>query len=621
MPSTALAGRWPRFAASTWGQHMSILSMFYRWALAEGHAQAEPFTYKTARALFAGTSRQVRVNLAVRRRPKPHVTIKYLEPDFTELFVRGLRGLAPDGTADSRYWGREVARNAAVGELALATGLRLQEFSYLLAFEIPPLPPAPTAVPIPFAAPAGVTKGRKFRTTWISYQALAAVHHYLELDRAATVDGAAWRPPARWGEPLQVSEPDSRGGRINGVRRAWDALTPPERRRLVAPGGGSCLLAVKAGGGPFTAWATVFSRTADRIRARFEPRFPHVHPHRLRHTFAMRTLEYLVSGHYRQAAKLITATDADAALALYLSKADPLLVLRDLLGHSSVLGLPRACSPMLAIAPTRLSGKPTPSSPATSTTTSRTTSRTRGSDAGGVSGGAVGHRVRVQRRQPRGIPPGRPARAAVGLGPAGRPGRADPPARQRGRRRQRPALRPRDPQHGPGTGRAGLRRRRWPVEQGEAHGVLDGRLRWAGGLHPPGAARLRSGHRRDGTRGSGAGAGGRPSLQPPALPSGAAALPRSRVGAADPDVPVDHQRRLRRPPSRPGRRRTRPGSPLGRLVAAEPALAACPLRTAEHPSPRAAAGLLDADRPRAGRVLPGQRRAGRGRDDHRRDRP
>ena len=249
----------------------------------------------------------------------------------------GCGGLAPDGSADSGYWGRELARNAAVGELALATGLRLQEFSYLLAYEIPPLPPAPTAAPIPFAVPAGVTKGRKFRTTWISYQALATVHQYLELDRAATVAGSAWRPPARWGEPLLVREPDARGARINGVRRPWEALTPAERRRLVAPGGGSCLLAVKAGGGPFTAWATVFSRTADRIRARFEPRFPHVHPHRLRHTFAMRTLEYLVSGHYRQAAKLITATDADAALALYLSKADPLLVLRDLLGHSSVL--------------------------------------------------------------------------------------------------------------------------------------------------------------------------------------------------------------------------------------------------------------------------------------------
>ncbi|MGH8829383.1 MAG: hypothetical protein ACRDVZ_17610, partial [Jiangellaceae bacterium] len=97
---------------------------------------------------------------------------------------------------------------------------------------------------------------------------------------------SAWVPPARWGEPLLVSEPDARGGRVNGVRRGWDALTPAERRRLVAPDGGSCLLAVRSGGGPFTAWSSVFERTSDRIRSRFEPRFPHVHPHRLRHTYA-----------------------------------------------------------------------------------------------------------------------------------------------------------------------------------------------------------------------------------------------------------------------------------------------------------------------------------------------
>ncbi|MEV6675116.1 hypothetical protein [Streptomyces sp. NPDC051162] len=51
----------------------------------------------------------------------------------------------------------------------------------------------------------------------------------------------------------------------------------------------------------------------------------------------MRTLEYLVTGHYRQAAKLVKHTEADAALVFYLTKADPLLVLRDLLGHSTVL--------------------------------------------------------------------------------------------------------------------------------------------------------------------------------------------------------------------------------------------------------------------------------------------
>ena len=326
-----------RFAATTWGRHMSILSLFYRWAMDEGHAQAEPFTYRTARALFAGTGREVRVNLAVRRTPKPHVTIRYLEPGFTAMFLAGLRGLTAGGTADVGYHGREMARNAAVGGLALATGLRLQEFTYLLPWEIPALPARRVTMLVPFPVPSGVTKGRKFRTTWVSYDALAELHRYLELDRAATAEGSSWQPPQRWGEPLLVTSPDERGGRVNGVRRRWDTLTPGERRRLVAPDGGSCLLAVKNGGGPFTAWATVFERTADRIRTTSEPRFPHVTPHRLRHTFSIRTLEYLVTGHYRQAAKVVKDTDADAALVFYLSKADPLLALRDLLGHSTVL--------------------------------------------------------------------------------------------------------------------------------------------------------------------------------------------------------------------------------------------------------------------------------------------
>ena len=217
---------------------MSILSLFYRWAIAEGYAAAEPFTYRSARALFAGTGRGIRVNLAVRRTPKPHVTIKYLEPDFTELFRKGLRGLAPDGSRDSGFAGRELARNAAIGDLALSTGLRLAEFTHLLPWEIPVLPPSPAIVPIPFPVPAGITKGRKHRITWTSYEALAGLHDYLQLDRAAAAAGSGWRPPRRWGEPLLVTEPDARGGRVNGIRRPWATLTPAERRRLVAPDGG-----------------------------------------------------------------------------------------------------------------------------------------------------------------------------------------------------------------------------------------------------------------------------------------------------------------------------------------------------------------------------------------------
>ncbi len=151
-----------RFAATTWGQHMSILSLIYRWVMHEEYATAEPFTYRAARALFAGTGREVKVNLAVRRTPKPHVTIKYLEPDFTELFRKGLRGLAPDGSRDTGFHGRELTRNGTVGDHALATGMRLQEFTYLLPWEISALPPEPTAAPIPFPVPAGTTKGKKF---------------------------------------------------------------------------------------------------------------------------------------------------------------------------------------------------------------------------------------------------------------------------------------------------------------------------------------------------------------------------------------------------------------------------------------------------------------------------
>ncbi|MFD8008396.1 hypothetical protein [Streptomyces mirabilis] len=121
----------------------------------------------------------------------------------------------------------------------------------------------------------------------MDYPVLAELHSYIELERALAAVGSPWRPPALWGEPLMVTETDERGGRVDGVRVTWKSLGPKDRRRLVAPGGGSMLLAVRHDGGPFTAWGTVFARASERIRERFEPRFPHVWPHRLRHSMAM----------------------------------------------------------------------------------------------------------------------------------------------------------------------------------------------------------------------------------------------------------------------------------------------------------------------------------------------
>ena len=172
-----------RFAASTWNQHISVLSSFYQWAVAEGHAGAVPFTYAQALSRYGDQVRQVRANLARRRAPKPHVTIKYLEADFAAMFLRALAGLAPDGTEDAGYRGRELARNTVIAGLALATGLRRREFTFLLVFEVPPAPPDghPAGLPVLFGVPAALAKGGKYRTAWIDADTLqrgARLHRF-----------------------------------------------------------------------------------------------------------------------------------------------------------------------------------------------------------------------------------------------------------------------------------------------------------------------------------------------------------------------------------------------------------------------------------------------------------
>lgn len=323
-----------RLAESSWDLHVVAVSRFYEWAVAEEYATAVPFTYGIARRVVHGRVEQTRRNLASVPRPKPHATIKYLEKSFADLFVNALDGLDPDGLPDQAFRGHNPSRNAAMARLALTSGLRRREFTHLLLNEIPPLPPAPTVLPIELPVPASIAKGGKARTTWISFEALAAVHSYIALDRSLAAAGSTWRPDPALGRPIEVTAADWSGALVGGRRIPWRRFRPAERLRLVGPEGGSMLLALQSDGAPFVDWPTVFRRASARIRNRFEPRFPHVKCHRLRHSFALATLEDLVAGYYAQAALLMLDTDGDAALALYLTKADPMEVLRDLLGHS-----------------------------------------------------------------------------------------------------------------------------------------------------------------------------------------------------------------------------------------------------------------------------------------------
>ncbi|MER6031543.1 site-specific integrase [Streptomyces sp. NPDC001851] len=324
-----------RWDVETWNQRVNAMSRFYGWCVDNEHCMNVPFTYSWARRFTeTGGPREVRRNNASIRRAQRHVTMKYLEEEFAELFVNALAGLGPDGMP-SGFRGRMLGRNAAVATFVLSAGLRAQEFTYLLRYEVPGLPPRRTPIPVPLPLSRAVTKGKKARESWVMYDALARMHQYLDLDREIAASRGLYVPGR--GPGLEVRDPDWEGGHVDGLRRAWRLVLPDERLRLVDEAGCSPLVALQSTGVPFTDWDTVFRRTSRRIRRDFEPRFPIVSAHTLRHTMAMATLKRLTQGYYEQAARLVLDTDEDAALALYLTRTEPLLVLRDILGHSSVL--------------------------------------------------------------------------------------------------------------------------------------------------------------------------------------------------------------------------------------------------------------------------------------------
>lgn len=321
--------------ASAWNRAMSAMEDFYQWALESGLVQAKPFRYRTVK-IHRGSPEYhslVQSNLARAKPGARSATIRSLASDWANMFISvGLGGQLPDGAPDPAFRGRMAVRNQALGALVRATGLRRAEFSNLLVWEVPP-GTASLDDHVELCVPAPITKGSKARSTWVSNRALDLVADYVGLERELAVSGSSWTPK----DPLVVEDPNERSGLVNGRRVNWASLSITQRRRLVAPDGGSALLFVRSNGTAVEvdAWRGVFDAASTRCRT-FDARFPRVTPHMLRHTFALETLRSLTLNAMKRANRLADASGADPLLMSVLRRNDPLLIVRDMLGHQSL---------------------------------------------------------------------------------------------------------------------------------------------------------------------------------------------------------------------------------------------------------------------------------------------
>ena len=315
--------------ASSWNRKVTAIEGFYSWAVEEGLIPKAPFTYRYSRVvLSSGGTMGARKNLAKEKTGRAHANIKWLSQEQLTTFLDvGMNGLLPDGGEDPSFRGRNAARNRAFAELLSSTGMRVQEASHLLVSELPELPSKQTSF-IRMSLPAPICKGGTGRWILIPPATLRGLNSYQRMERANAAARGGYSPS----RALPFTELQSDSVHLP-TKTALSKLGVDQRERLVQDGV-SPLLFLQSDGSPVTHWAQVFESAVQRCR-RWDAGFPAVTPHTLRHTFAVHMLQFLIS----QVARGINrqASEGQAELAAgYWRLHDPLLTLRDLLGHASV---------------------------------------------------------------------------------------------------------------------------------------------------------------------------------------------------------------------------------------------------------------------------------------------
>jgi site-specific recombinase XerD len=334
----------PLVAGATWDREVAAVNRFYEWAVRRKHIVDSPVPQRVRRRApvedgygrrsSAGSTPATYSHDAVRER------VQWLPPSaYRRWRDVGLRGYTAAGLPSPGFRGRWAERNATFADLMVRTGLRLSEQASLTVFEVP-------AHPLQggyqrFWLPAAVAKGGSARWVYVPDSLVRQLATYIAVDRAAVVTDA--REAGRYTRirrPLVIENPDRQvaiqTGQPNGQHPVKLAhLDPAERRRLLidtANGLEPAAFWLSEYGLPVavSTWKGLFADANARCQAAGVA--VHGHPHMLRHTFAVVTLEQLQRGHLAALGQQ-TAEQRGHYTRIF---GDPLDWVRRRLGHRSL---------------------------------------------------------------------------------------------------------------------------------------------------------------------------------------------------------------------------------------------------------------------------------------------